>query len=294
MKKILALADITLDDVTKQRPVNDEVVARYAALIKDGVKFKPVDIVNDGKENYLWDGRHRWHAYRKLDKKYIPCSIEPGSLRDAIYFSFHANCDHGFPRQPGTAKEIILKMLADAEWSKQSPKEIAEWVGVTRRHVDKIIAEKKDATSDKVENEFSNNPDSELENEDYAQEETEKVDKPAGVILDSVGEVVPADLAPVFSRKGEIKLMIHQLNQMLKTVRDAQERNDPLWKYCKFNLLEVETNNVKRNLKFSIPYNVCRYCLGTESKNCRACNGLGFCNEHGWISTAQELKPKKE
>jgi hypothetical protein len=306
MLKELPLKDIMLlDNATKQRPLDDDVVARYAALIKDGVKFKPVDIVNDGKENYLWDGRHRYHAYRKLDKKYIPCSVEPGSLRDAIFFSFHANHDHGLPRQPGVAKDIILIILADSEWGKMPVKEIAEWVGVTRRHVEKIIAEKKEAEQKKDAgkneanvkmgknfdaNSSQDNVDSKPENEEN--EVNINLDK-SPVLLDSVGEIVPEKFIPIFARINEIKTYIHQLNQMLKTIKDARANNDLLWSHCKINPLEVEVKNVTRNLRFSLPYTVCCYCRG-DGKNCRACGELGWVNEQSYLCTAAELKKQKQ
>ncbi|NIP22274.1 MAG: ParB N-terminal domain-containing protein [Phycisphaerae bacterium] len=131
MKKQLFLKDIWIDGKTQQRPVEDKVVARYAALMKDGSVFPPVEIIADGKSNYLWDGYHRVAAARKLGKKYIEANIKEGTQRDAIYLSFSANKTNAFPRQPGTAKGIIEKILKDEEWSKISTREIANHVGVT-------------------------------------------------------------------------------------------------------------------------------------------------------------------
>ena len=99
MIKQIAIPDIRTDGGTQQRPIDENVVKRYKALYQDGVKFPPVDIIYDGKDYWLWDGFHRFHAQRQLGKKIIETSIEDGSRRDAVWFSFHANHDSGFPRQ---------------------------------------------------------------------------------------------------------------------------------------------------------------------------------------------------
>lgn len=297
MQKDLALADIRIDGGTQSRPIDDDVVSRYKALIEDGAKFPPVDVVSDGGDFWLWNGFHRYHAYRKLDKKYIPASIETGTKRDATFFSFHANHDHGFPRQPGTAGKIILMILADEEWKKMSVKDIAEWVGVTRRYVEKIVAEnrpQKEAEKSKSDVKMGkkNDTNSSHPNPTGGIENAESEKKPENsVLLDSVGEKVPEKLVPIFARVDEIKTHIRYLNKMLKEVKDARANNDSFWAFCKINPLEVEVKNVTRNLRFSLPYAVCRYCVG-EAKDCRACNELGFVNEQSYLATAEELKKK--
>ena len=113
-----------------------------------------------------------------------------------------------------------------------------------------------------------------------------KTDKP---MVDVVGEVIPEKLVPVFQRRDEIRNLILQLNNMLKAAKDAQANNDPLWKYNKLNPLETDINNVKRNLRFTLPYAVCRYCMGKE-KGCNACHGMGFVNEQSYYAVPKEMK----
>ena len=126
MIKVIAITEICTDGGTQQRLVDKDVMARYAELMKDGVKFPPVSIITDGKSNFLVDGNHRIKAAEKLNKTNIEANIEQGTQREAIWLSFSANKDSGFPRQPGTGKEIILKILADKEWAKTSITKIAE------------------------------------------------------------------------------------------------------------------------------------------------------------------------
>ena len=141
--KEIPLKDICTNAGTQQRPVDDDVVKRYKALMADGVKFPPVSIVSDGNNNYLYDGFHRYFAHLKLGKKYIEATVEKGTRRDAIFFSFSANKENAFPRQAGTVKGIIEKMLKDEEWSKMPLRGIADWSGCTERYVRKIQADLK-------------------------------------------------------------------------------------------------------------------------------------------------------
>jgi len=285
MQKDLALTDIRIDGGTQQRPVDDAVVSRYVALIKEGANFPPISVIQDGKNNWLFDGFHRFHAYRKLNKKYIAANVENGTKREAIWFSFHANHDHGFPRQDGTGKEIVLKILADTEWVKSTQKAIADWVGVTQQFVSRIIAERKKELAEPPKPQTQKTTTKTTTTKTSESPEPESTPK----MLDSVGEVVPTKLMPIFARVDEIKTHIRCMNKMLKEIKEARAKGDLLWVLCKINPLEVEVKNCTRNLKFSLPYAVCRYCRG-DGKGCRACGELGFCNEQSYRATAEELK----
>ena len=81
MIKDLALADVRIDGNTQQRPIDDNVVLRYQALIADGVEFPPVEVVFDGHNYWLYNGFHRLHSHRKLGKKYIKADIFEGIKR---------------------------------------------------------------------------------------------------------------------------------------------------------------------------------------------------------------------
>ncbi len=49
MIKSVPIKDIVTDCKTQQRSVDDDVVKRYAALIKDGFKFPPIEIIYEVK-----------------------------------------------------------------------------------------------------------------------------------------------------------------------------------------------------------------------------------------------------
>lgn len=297
MKKQLPLKDIRTDGKTQQRPVEDKVVLRYAALMKDGEVFPPVEIINDGKSNYLWDGAHRVAAAKKLGKKYIEANVKEGTQRQAIWLSFSANKENGLPRQTGTAKEIVEKILKDEEWSKRSQHDIARHVGCTQAFVSKICAEIKKSASD---NQLSDRTTLLEPKAGIPRSETIKVKrgdskyemkKPEKKVLDATGKQVPEHLVKFFKRANDFRQPIKQLNDMLKAVRKGKEAGDKIYRYIKIENLTAEIGNVKRIFRFALPYAVCRYCGADENNaECRACDGCGFVNEMTFRATPIELK----
>jgi hypothetical protein len=297
MKKQLFLKDIRIDGKTQQRPVDDNVVKRYAAMMKDGSVFPPVEIITDGKSNFLWDGAHRYFAHLKLDKKYIEANIKEGTQRDAIYLSFSANKTNAFPRQPGTTKEIIKKILKDSEWSKMSQHDIARHVGCTQAFVWQICEKIKKSASDNRLSDRTGLPGSKT---GIARSKTVKVKRgkseyeakvPEKKVLDSKGKQVPEHLVKFFERANEFRQPIKQLNDMLKVVRKGKEAGDQLYKFIKIENLTAEIGNVKRIFRFGMPYSICPYCGGDENNaECRACDGCGFVNEKTFWATPRDLK----
>ena len=243
MKKQIPLREIRIDGGTQQRPIDITVVARYAELMRDDVVFPPVDIVFDGKNHWLYNGFHRFFATKKLDRKTISAEINEGTQRDAIWISFSENKDHGFPRQPGTGKEIIIKIFADKEWAKTSQVDIAKWVGVTEGYVRKVKTEIEahHRTGTKIE------PHSKPEKK-VLRSKTLKVErkgqeyemnvKSKPKVLDSTGKEVPKHLEDVFRRVGEFKENVAALQAMLRTAKDGIEAGDKLYAFIKIENLQ--------------------------------------------------------
>ena len=301
MKKQLPIKDICLDSGTQQRAVDDDVMKRYAALMqeyeraKDGRKFPPVEIITDGKNNFLTDGYHRYFATLRLGKKYIEANIEEGTRRSAIFASFSANKTNAFPRQPGTAKGIVEKILKDEEWAKMSLREIANHVGVTERYVRKLQAELKSYPRNSSEDKPHSKPKNQLsraKTRSAKRGESEyEMKVPEKKVLDSTGKQVPEHLIKYFERANEYRQMIKQLNGMLKTVREGKEVGDLFYRYIKIENLTAEMGNVKRIFRFALPYSICPYCGADENNaECRACDGCGFVNEMTYKSTPKDLK----
>lgn len=295
--KSIPIKDIRLDGGTQHRSVDDDVMKRYSALMKDGVEFRPVEIITDGKNNFLWDGFHRLTAARKNGKNYIEANIEKGTQRDAIYLSFSANKENAFPRQPGTAKGIVEKILKDAKWSKMSQHDIARHVGCTQPFVSKICSEIKKSASD---NQLSDRTPKSGQKTGLSRSESVNVKRgeskyeakvPEKKVLDSKGKQVPEHLVKYFERANEYRQMIRELNVMLRTVRQGKEAGDMFYRYIKIENLTAEISHVKNIFRFALPYAVCGYCGGDENnKECRACDGCGFVNEATYRATPPDLK----
>ena len=293
MRKDLPIKDIRIDGGTQRRPVDDETIKRYMALIKDGYKgFPPIDVVSDGESNWLWDGWHRYHAYRKLGKDCISASVEPGTKREAIYFSFHANFDNGLPRQKGVIAEILNMYWDDDEWSTLHNREIANWIGIDESTVRYYKKKRQEEAAKKGAGIPAAQAASEPEKKGSDPTEAAGEQKPAPVLVDSVGEVIPEHLRPLFERAGELKVHIRYLQEMLRSIKQAVDEGDKLYTFCRMQQLETEIGNVKSVLKFSLPYAVCRYCMGSDSENCRICNGGGWVNKMAYDVTSKELKPQ--
>jgi hypothetical protein len=303
MIKQLPIKDVRIDGNCQQREIDQDTLKKYVALIADGTNFPPVEVMFDGKSYWLYEGYHRYHCHLKLKKNYIKADVKEGTVRDAIFHSFGANKANGFPRQDGTCKNIILKILADDEWKMATDDDIAEWVGCTRRFVSMA---RKDNTGHKDTDKGSTShtgtnvsaKDSNAKNEEKQTEtihnketDTEKTEIKTPPVKDSVGREVPEHLREVFSRIGEFREFVKTVNAIQKTVKDGIAANDKLFAYVKIESLEADFANVKRAFRFALPYSVCCYCGGDpHNADCTACGGRGFVNEQLDISTPKELK----
>lgn len=124
--KTLNIKAISIDGGTQARVcINNDTVAEYAEVIKDGGKFPAVIVFFDGVDNHLGDGHHRFHGHNAAGKTSIEADVRTGTLRDAILYSLGANAVHGLRPTGADKHKACQTMLADAEWSKLSDREIA-------------------------------------------------------------------------------------------------------------------------------------------------------------------------
>lgn len=127
----VSLSSIRTDGGTQMRAnLNDDTVADYAAIIRDGTDFPPVTLFFDGSTYWLADGFHRFFAYKQAGAEEIAAEIHQGAKRDAILFSVGANSNHGLPRSRDDKRKAVLTLLKDEEWSSWSDREIARRAGV--------------------------------------------------------------------------------------------------------------------------------------------------------------------
>lgn len=137
---------IRLDGGTQQRKLDPEAMAEYLERLDNGEEPPPVNFIKDSAgEFWPWDGFHRIHTAKKLDRKGVRGSIQKGTREDAIWLSYSANKDHGVRRDQGVIRKIIEKILKDGKLSRKSAKAIAEHVGTSQRYVEKVKQDMREA-----------------------------------------------------------------------------------------------------------------------------------------------------
>jgi hypothetical protein len=137
--KPMNIHNIRIDGGTQSRvAINQEAVAEYAAVLKDGDYLPEVVVFFDGVENWLADGFHRFHAHLAAGKASIVVDKRKGTQRDAILYSLNANTVHGLRPTNDDKRKAVLTMLTDAEWSEMSERAIARHCGVSHTFVSNL------------------------------------------------------------------------------------------------------------------------------------------------------------
>lgn len=140
---MIKISDITVDQALQSRvALSQDKIAEYAEMMEDGIEFSPVQIVDDGKKFYMWDGFHRYHAAVKAGRTTIDAAIKKGTYRNAFVWSLGANSNHGLPVTNADKRLKVTRALADVELSLWTDQEIAKACGVTRVMVYKMRKER--------------------------------------------------------------------------------------------------------------------------------------------------------
>lgn len=135
-KQNLRLDQIRIDGGTQPRVAIDQtVVDEYADLYNEGKSLPPVVVFFDGATYWLADGFHRYWASSKANRDQVFAEVHQGTRRDARWYSFSANSEHGLRRTREDVAHILKTMLSDDEWAGKSDREIAKHTGIPRRTV---------------------------------------------------------------------------------------------------------------------------------------------------------------
>ena len=126
--KMIELKKIRLDGGTQPRAkVIEEQVARYTEVLLNGGKMKEDPVVFfDGKDYWLADGFHRYHANKRAGYTEVKCNVVMGTKREAWIYSRGANHDHGMPRTAEEVRESVISCFNDVELSELSDRKISE------------------------------------------------------------------------------------------------------------------------------------------------------------------------
>ena len=130
---------IRIDGGTQSRKqVYEDTVKNYTELLLEGVIFTGVTVFNDGKNMWLGDGFHRYHAHKRAGHKTIECDVITGTKRDAWIFSRSANADHGLQRTNEEKRDIVISVLHDIEYADATDREIAKICRVSAMTVGRV------------------------------------------------------------------------------------------------------------------------------------------------------------
>jgi len=135
------LSDLRLDGGTQPRiELNPEVIAEYAELLRNDIKFPPITVYFDGVNYWLADGFHRYWAAKQANTE-LAVHVIQGSQRDAILHSVGANANHGLRRSNEDKRKAVTTLLLDEEWCQWSDRAIARQCQVSTPLVGKIRQE---------------------------------------------------------------------------------------------------------------------------------------------------------
>jgi len=135
----IAITEIRIDGGTQPRAsLNEDVVAEYAEAIQSGSILPQVIVFHDGKDYWLADGFHRYHAHRHAGSKFISADVRNGTKRDAVLYSVGANASHGLRRTNEDKRRAVMTLLNDEEWSQWSARDVARSCLVSSTFVDRI------------------------------------------------------------------------------------------------------------------------------------------------------------
>jgi len=314
-KQSVPLELLTKDAGTQQRPLSENVVKEYMALMQDGVEFPPVEIVREGDKYYLVDGFHRVECHERAGEKNIYAYVETGSLKGAIWKSFGANKTHGQPLSSSERKQIVLKILDDPRWKKVTQQKIAKHVGVTQGRVSQIrqeylAAKKEREKAKKIEPTFSESDVKQNGTGDTKSDELlaannskrgakkktkkeEKKPKEKPPLKDTVGQDVPENLRELYASREFLNSFVKRLKNLHGELVKLIEGRDPAVTYLNQNSLLVNYRNLARTLKAAMFVAVCPYCKGQKTK-CKVCVNTGLLNELRYTAVLKELKPQKK
>lgn len=145
--KALSIDSLVLDAGTQSRAgISEHVVDDYAEVLAGSKKwpFPPIHVFHDGSRYLVSSGFHRTLAARRHGRASIPCVIFQGTAWDAFLHGIEANRKN--PERPNQAdKRYMVERLLDSG-EKLTQSEIADIVGVTRKTVSRIVAERKAKT----------------------------------------------------------------------------------------------------------------------------------------------------
>lgn len=115
-------------------------------------------------------------------------------------------------------------------------------------------------------------------------------------LVDKGGWEIPEHLQEVFKQREILTGIIRQVELINGEIKRLIESNNPVAAYLNPIAYREAYRNYHSQLRFAVPWAVCRYCKGNADarKNCRCCKGAGWVNESLYHLTPEALKHQKQ
>jgi hypothetical protein len=143
----IKLADLTLDAPLQMRPaLNPATVERYAALMRDGIEFDPIDVweISSGErvgQIVVTDGYHRIAAAQQAGIEELPARRTFGSFEAALWAAIPANAMYRENRDAATIRNAVAAALLHPFSAGMSDRAIAKRVGCSHPTVADVAAD---------------------------------------------------------------------------------------------------------------------------------------------------------
>jgi len=138
--KTIELKKIRLDGGTQPRKkIYEDHVANLTEVLLNGGKMREDPVVFFyGKDYWLADCLHRYHANKRAGYTEMACVVINGTKREAFIHSLGANSDHGMPRTNEEKRDTVVTALYDVELSELSDVQIAKICKVSSMTVGRV------------------------------------------------------------------------------------------------------------------------------------------------------------
>lgn len=145
--KVLQLSDLRMDATQVRKATSEEPIARYIERYKNKESMDPIDVCFDGTTYWLADGFHRVAAVTRMGGKSMRATVHDGGRVEAWRMGCEKNNRHGLPRSNEDKRYAVGVCLEDPEWREWSDRAIAEHCAVSDRMVNKMRAERAEAST---------------------------------------------------------------------------------------------------------------------------------------------------
>lgn len=298
------LSEIRIDGGTQQRPINDEWIDH---LVEHLDSLPPVLLFTDGKDRWLADGFHRYHAFARAKKTTIEATVKKGTQQDAKEYSWGCNNEHGLPRTMADKRNCVLAALADKKWCQETSRKIATVCNVSHTFVDKIRNSQSAksgnvATFPTLRNTWSNaakEAQASQQQEDTKDSEPKETEESATANnvrvvnqpVDKLGNAITnTEILDIWNRSNELATLAQKISDIKCRVMKAVEGHEEAFAYIVGSSIKADLVNVYQAFMHAIPYCLCPYGDCRELKTCKLCGGRGWITQDIYRMVPEEMK----